>query len=473
MTGADGAHDGAARSRRKQRAVALSIAVSLVLAVAKGVVGLLTGSLAILSDAAQTVLDLGTSALTFYAVRVGDKPADSDHHFGHAKAESVAALIETGLLIATGVAFVLEAGKRLVWGGEPFEVTWWVAGLFVVSIVADFFRARMLKQVARETGSEALEADALNFTTDMVSAALVLVGLAGVHLGLPAADALVALVIAGFIGWNGIRLARRTIDSLVDTAPAGVVETIERLAEESEDVLALKRARVRPSGATLFAAIDVTVRRTLPFDRVDAIKARFEDAVRSAYPNADVTVTAHPVALDDETVFDKVMLIAARRGLAVHHVTVQHLARADGEGETLSVSLDLEVDGAMTFGAAHDVASGLEAAVRRELGEDVEVESHIEPMLVTGLDARDAGAVTRMTFSGILAELAAANGRLAFVHDVRVRVNDEGLFVTCHCFAQAGQTVAEVHDAVDALERAFRRRVPEVRRMIVHAEPRG
>jgi cation diffusion facilitator family transporter len=473
MTGAGGADEGAVRSRRKQRAVALSIAVSLVLALAKGVVGLLTGSLAILSDAAQTVLDLGTSALTFYAVRVGDKPPDSDHHFGHAKVESVAALIETGLLIATGIAFVVEAGKRLVSGGEPFEVTWWVAGLFVVSIVADFFRARMLRRVARETGSEALEADALNFTTDMVSSALVLVGLAGVHFGLPAADALVALVIAGFIGWNGVRLARRTIDTLVDTAPAGAVEAIERLAAESEDVLALKRARIRPSGPTLFAAVDVTVRRTLPFDRVDAIKARFEEAVRRIYPNADVTVTAHPVALDDETVFDKVMLIAARRGLAVHHVTVQHLARPEGEGETLSVSLDLEVDGAMTFATAHDVASGLEAAIRRELGEDVEVESHIEPMLISGLDARDAGAVTRMTFSGILAELVAENGRLAFVHDVRVRVNDEGLFVTCHCFAQAGQTVAEVHDAVDALERAFRRRVPEVRRMIVHAEPRG
>ncbi len=473
MTSVDGSHMGAAVSRRKQRAVAISIAVSLVLAVAKGIVGLATGSLAILSDAAQTVLDLGTSALTFYAVRVGDKPADSDHHFGHAKVESVAALIETGLLIATGIAFVVEAGKQLFYGGEPFEVTWWVAGLFVVSIVADFFRARMLKRVARETGSEALEADALNFTTDMVSSGLVLLSLAGMYFGLPAADALVALVIAGFIGWNGIRLARRTIDTLVDTAPAGVVETIEKLAEDSEDVLALQRARVRLSGATLFAAVDVTVRRTLPFDRVDAIKARFEDAVRSAYPNADVTVTAHPVALDDETVFDKVMLIAARRGLAVHHVTVQHLARPDESSEQLSVSLDLEVDGAMSFSTAHDVASGLETAVRRELGEDIEVESHIEPMLTAGLDARDAGAVTRMTFSGILSELAAETGRLAFVHDVRVRVNDEGLFVTCHCFAQPGQTVAEVHDAVDALERGFRGRVPEVRRMIVHAEPRG
>lgn len=127
----------------------------------------------------------------------------------------------------------------------------------------------------------------------------------------------------------------------------------------------------------------------------------------------------------------------------------------------------------MVLAAAHEVASGLEAAISRELGEEVEVESHIEPMLVTGLDARDAGAVTRMTLSGILVEVAAGNDGLSHIHDVRVRVNDEGLFVNCHCFVPADRTVAEVHDAVDELERAFRRRVPEVRRMIVHAEPRG
>jgi cation diffusion facilitator family transporter len=457
----------------KERAIVVSISVSLALAFGKGVVGLMTGSLAILSDAAQTVLDLGTSALTWFAVRVGDKPPDRNHHFGHAKVESVAALIETGLLLATGGSFFWEAVKRLAWGGPAVTVTWWAAGLFVVSIGADFFRSRMLRRVARATKSEALEADALNFTTDMVSALLVLVGLGFVWLGFPAADAVATLGVAGFIAWGGIRLGRRTIGTLLDTAPAGVVERIEEIAEETEGVLALERARVRPAGPTLFADVDVKVRRTLPFDRVDAIKQRFVTAIRAVYPDADVTVSTHPVALDDETVFDKVMLIASRRGLAVHHVTVQHLTRPDEPGEHLSVSLDLEVDGTMTLGAAHEVATGLEAAIRRELGDDVEVESHIEPMLVAGLDARDAGAVTRMTFTGILGELAAANGRLSEIHDVRVRVNDEGLFVNCHCFVSPERSVAEVHDAVDELERAFRRRVPEVRRMIVHAEPRG
>lgn len=458
---------------RKERAVVLSICVSLALALVKGAVGLMTGSLAILSDAAQTVLDLGTSALTWFAVRIGDKPADADHHFGHAKVESVAALVETGLLLATGLAFVIEAGKRLLGDGHVVVVDWWVGALFVVSIVVDFFRVRGLRKVARETGSEALEADAMNFAADMVASALVLAGLGGVALGFPAADALAALGVAGFIAWGGVRLGRRTVSTLVDTAPAGVVEEIEEIAAETEGVLGLARVRARPAGPTLFVDVEMTVRRTLPFDRVDAIKARLVEAIRAAHPGADVTVTADPVALDDETVFDKVMLIANRRGLAVHHVTVQHLTRVDEPGERLSVSLDLEVDGTMTLGDAHEVADGLETAIRRELGEDVEVESHIEPMLVTGLDARDAGAVTRMTLSGILAEIAAEGGDLSFVHDVRVRVNDEGLFVNCHCFVPAGRTVAEVHDAVDALERAFRRRVPEVRRMIVHAEPRG
>jgi divalent metal cation (Fe/Co/Zn/Cd) transporter len=277
----------------------------------------------------------------------------------------------------------------------------------------------------------------------------------------------VALIIAGFIGWNGVRLGRRTIDTLMDRAPKGATEAIRGAVEAVPGVVSLDQLRLREVGPETLAEVIVTVNRTLPLERVVEIKDAITAAATKAFAGTVPTITANPVALDDETVMERVHLTARRHSLAVHHVTVQHL------GEKLCVGLDLEVDGAMSFSAAHDVASDLETAVRRELGEDIEVESHIEPMLTAGLGARDAGAVTRMTFSGILSELAAETGRLAFVHDVRVRVNDEGLFVTCHCFAQPGQTVAEVHDAVDALERGFRRRVPEVRRMIVHAEPRG
>lgn len=459
----------------KERAVFFSILLSLALAAAKLAVGLLTGSLAILTDAAQTVLDLGTSALTWVAVRIGDKPADHDHHFGHAKVESVAALIETAVLLGTAVFFVIEAVKRLLGGGEPPEnIDWWVGAVFVVSIAADTGRVIVLRRVARATGSQALEADALNFASDIVASVFVLVGLGGIALGFPAADALAALVVAGFIATSGIRLAMRTIATLVDTAPSGVVERIGAIAEATEGVLSVDRIRARPSGSVLFVDADVTARRTLPFDRVDNIKRDFVARIGGEFPAADVTVTVRPVALDDETVFERVMLIAGRRGCAVHHVVVQHLARSDDPGwERLSVSFDLEVDGAMPLAEAHAVASGLERAIRHELGDDVEVESHIEPLQVSSLDARDAGAVTRMRFAEILREIADGGDRLSEVHDVRVRINDEGLFVNCHCFVDPELPVGAVHDAVDALERGFRRRVPEVRRLVVHAEPKG
>lgn len=459
----------------KERAVIFSILLSLTLAAAKLAVGLATGSLAILTDAAQTVLDLGTSGITWFAVRIGDKPADHDHHFGHAKVESVAALVETAILLGTAVFFVIEAVKRLLGGGDPPEsIDWWVGAVFVVSIIADLIRVALLRRVAKATGSQALEADALNFSTDIFASVFVLIGIGGVALGFPAADALAAIVIAGFIAVNGIGLARRTIATLVDTAPAGVVERITEIAEATDGVLSVDMIRARPSGAQLFVDAHVTARRTLPFDRVDGIKRHFADAIGAEFAGADVTVTVRPVALDDETVFERVMLIAARRGVAVHHVVVQHLTRPDEAGwEGLSISLDLEVDGALPLGEAHSVASGLERAIRSELGDEVEVESHIEPMQVSGLDARDAGAVTRMRFAEILREVAAEVSALSDVHDVRVRVNDEGLFVNCHCFVDAGLSVDAVHDAVDAFERGFRRRVPEVRRLVVHAEPRG
>jgi divalent metal cation (Fe/Co/Zn/Cd) transporter len=220
--------------------------------------------------------------------------------------------------------------------------------------------------------------------------------------------------------------------------------------------------RVRPAGATLFVDADITVRRTLPFDRVADIQRGFTEAIRRALPNSDVSLTVHPVALDDETVFDKVNLIAARAGRPIHHLTVQHV------GDRLSVSFDLELDRTMDFTTAHDVATALENAISEELGEEVEVESHIEPLHIDGLSGADAPPDR---IEARLKQLADGVSLLTDIHDVRARRNQHGLFVTFHCRVAGGHSVEAVHDAVDALEGALKTQMPEVRRVIAHAEP--
>jgi cation diffusion facilitator family transporter len=451
----------------KEKAALVSIAASAGLTAAKAAIGLLTGSLAILSEAGHSLIDLAATVLTYFAVRISGKPADAEHQYGHGKVESVTALVETAFLFVLGAIVVFEAAQRLL-AERTVAVEATPAAFFVIaaSIAVDFLRARALDRVAKRTMSQALEADALHFRSDMVSSIAVLVGLIGVALGYLRADAAAAIVVAIFICVAGWRLGRRTIDTLTDTAPAGVSERIAAIARSVPGVVAVERVRARHGGAVLFVDLGVGVSRTLPLDRVAAIKERATRAIRAAMPETEVTITTEPRALDDETVRERVILIARNRGLAVHHVAVQAIA------DRLSVSTDLEVDGTLALAAAHDIASRLEESIREELGPNVEVETHIEPLPAVVLAGRDAPPARVDAIGDALAALASEVSGLGEMHDVRVRETADGEIVNFHCRLDPAVTVSAAHELVDAVERGLRRRFPTIRRVIGHAEPR-
>jgi cation diffusion facilitator family transporter len=451
----------------KQQVALSSMAASAGLTIAKAAVGLATGSLAILSEAGHSLLDLAATVMTYFAVRVSDKPADAEHHYGHGKIESVSALAETALLFLLSGVVIWEALQRLLGAqAHPVEATFWSFAVIIGSIAVDFVRARLLYRVAAETGSEALEADALHFGSDMWSSVAVLVGLIAVARGHAWADAAAAIVVAAFICTAGWRLGRRTIDTLTDTAPAGAAERIAALVESIPGVVSIERVRVRQAGGVPFVELTVAVSRTLPLDRVAALKERIARAVHTGFPKAELTINTQPRALDSESVLEQVMVIARNRALAVHHVTVQAI------GSQLSVSLDLEVDGRMTLGAAHEIASDLEEAVRSELGPTVEVETHIEPLQPAGQAGLDASPERIAAVHDALNHIAASFAAVSEVHDVRVRQSDGGEIVNFHCRVDPALTVAEVHERVDDVERALRARFPTVKRVVGHAEPR-
>ena len=451
----------------KERVALGSIAASASLTAAKAIIGSLTGSLAILSEAGHSLLDLSATVLTYFAVRISGKPADAEHQYGHGKVESVTALAETALLFVLTAIVIFEAVRRLI-GEHVHAVDATIAAFAVIigSIVIDFLRSRTLKRVARATTSEALEADALHFRSDMWSSIAVLIGLCGVALGYAWADAAAAIIVAVFICVAGYRLGRRTIDTLTDTAPAGVSEQIVAIARQIPGVVAVERVRVRPAGAVLFVELGVSISRTLPLDRVTMIKQQLTRAIRGDLPAAELTITTEPKALDDETVREGVMVIARDLGLAIHHVAVQTIAGR------LSVSVDLEVDGALPLGAAHDVASRLEEAIRHELGPEVEVETHIEPLPADLLAGRDAEPARIAQVREALLSLAGELPALGEIHDVRVRDTSAGEIVNFHCQVDPVLSVSAVHDMVDALERRLRRQFPTIQRVIGHAEPR-
>ena len=265
----------------KQRVALSSIAASAGLTVAKAIVGVTSGSLAILSEAAHSLIDLGATVMTYFAVRVSGKPADAEHHYGHGKVESVTALAETALLFGLAGVVIWEAAKRLMSADPPqVEATRWAFAVMLLSIIVDFFRARALYRTAEQTSSEALEADALHFSSDMWSSLAVVVGLVGITLGYARADSVAAIVVSVVICIAGWRLGRRTIETLTDTAPPGVADRITAAVTRVPSVVEIERLRVRQVGEVLFVDLVVAVSRTLPLDRVAALKNRIVEAVR-------------------------------------------------------------------------------------------------------------------------------------------------------------------------------------------------
>jgi divalent metal cation (Fe/Co/Zn/Cd) transporter len=292
----------------------------------------------------------------------------------------------------------------------------------------------------------------------------VIVGLALSGLGFAWGDSAAAAAVAVMIALLGLRLARSTVETLIDRAPEGAAAKATAAIRAVPGVVDVERLRVRMVGSTHFIDAAVQVPRTYPIDRVDEIKRKAQVAVAKALEDADLTFTAIPVARDNESVRERIMVIARNSGLAVHHVTVHDL------GGKLIVGIDLEVDGDMTLNAAHDIAQQLERNVLDEFGEDVEVDTHIEPLepeLPFGTDAAPDRVRAIKTALARFAE----GGAIHDIHSVRVRDTDAGEIVNFHCRASPSMSVIKVHENVDEIERALRRSFPTVKRVIGHAEP--
>ena len=222
---------------------------------------------------------------------------------------------------------------------------------------------------------------------------------------------------------------------------------------------------VRNVGPRHFIDVIAHVPRTFPIDRIDAIKRQADAAVNAVLSDTDLTFTAVPVARDNESVRDRIMVIARNRALAIHHVTVHNL------GEKLVVGIDLEVDGDMPLALAHDIAMGLESAIRDDIGPEIEVDVHIEPLQPDQSHGHDASPVRTQAMRDVLQQLVTEHGDLHDVHYVRVRESERGEIVNFHCHARPDMPVIEAHEKIDALERGLRQAFPTITRVISHAEP--
>ena len=454
----------------KRRVAFNSVLVAIVITVLKLVVGVTTGSLGILSEAAHSGLDFVAAVITWLSVRVSDKPADADHQYGHGKVENFSAFIETGLLLVTCVWIVWEAFRRLAFHEVHIQPTAAAFAVMGLSMVLDHWRSRRLRKVALKYDSQALEADALHFSTDIWSSAVVIIGLAMVVLGekygnpwLRKADPVAALVVAMIVVYVSSRLARQTIDALLDAAPKGMrTQIVDRVAGV-EGVLEVDRVRIRRAGNRYFADVDVGMSRKVTFQRAEQVVSHVKDAVHSILPDADVVVASNPRASDKENLFDRIRAVALRNNYSVHDVSLQDLAGK------LHVEQHLELDERLTLKSAHDVVTRLEAEIKVEVPEIYSILTHIESEPNTiepgGHILRDKAMELR------LRKVVVEFPEVMDVHDMVVKSVRDLIYLSCHCTMADDLPLSRVHDISTAMEIRFKQEAPELFKVLIHTEP--
>jgi cation diffusion facilitator family transporter len=463
-----------AQASHEKRVAALASVGSAVLLVAlKIFLVVRTGSLGVLSEAMHSGLDFLAAVITFLSVRVSDKPADADHLYGHGKVESFSAFVETALLLVTAVYIIWEAFQRLFFHADN-AIRPSVTAIVILSIcmAIDFVRSRALARVAREHPSEALEADALHFSTDVWSTFVVILGISGAWLGqrlgiswLGMLDAVAALVVSGVIIWIGSRLGKRTADALLDVAPHGLREQIEQAVDKTEGVLQSERVRVRKAGQRYFVDVTISVPRTATLEQAHAASESVERNIQEIVP-ADVVVHFEPRAKSDENLFETIRAVAQRRGLAVHELSAHQV------DNRLFIELHLEVDEGSSLRQAHERATELENDIRLATEPGAMINIHIEP-----LGARIAGAEEMKELArsvqNYLNTLQAEYHEMADCHEVHVRSVDHKILVSCHCALDGALPITEVHDITAALEDRVKERFPQIYRLTIHPEPVG
>jgi cation diffusion facilitator family transporter len=457
--------------RAEKRAVAgNSVVAAVFITTAKIAVGVTTGSLGILSEAAHSALDLIAALLTYFSVGVSDKPADADHQYGHGKVENFSAFVETGLLLITTAWVIYEAVLRLFFRRVEVEPSVWAFAVMLISMAVDWWRSQALGRIATKYQSQALEADALHFSTDIWSSGVVVLGLALILLGrlyhldwLLRADPITALFVAGVIVSVSWRLARRTVDALLDAAPAGVRAQITDAVTRVDGVLEVGRVRIRRAGNHYFADLSVGLARTVTFQRSEQLVAAVTAAVHSILPEADVTVQPLPRAQGSENIFDRIRAVATRHNLNVHDISVQDLA-----GQ-LHVEQHVELDERLSLKTAHDQVTELEADMRHEVPEIADILTHIESepaTIETGDElVRDADLERR------LKKAASQFPEIVDMHDIQIKKVRGRLYVSCHCTFSDDLPLARVHDIQTDLEIHFKQDAPELFRVLIHPEP--
>jgi cation diffusion facilitator family transporter len=453
-----------ALGRRPELVALVSVFIGVALVLGKLVVGVLTGSLGILSEAVHSILDLVASGFTLFAVRTARKPADSEHPYGHGRAETLAAFAEGVLLLITAAGIAFEAIRRLTLGGGTVNPAWYAFVLLIATLVIESGRAAVLRRVGRAAESDALQADATNRLADVLATVGVLVGLVGVRMGFEWADSVAALLVAGIIARAAGLVAWRSGDILIDRAPAGAEKKVRAAIQSVPGVREVRSVRVRRSGPMLLAEASIATARMLSLEAAGALVDEVKQITRRTLPELELTVVVEGQTRPADLV-ERIHAAAARNGGVrdLHNVTVER--ESDG---SLHLTMHAKLPGDMTLATASLASAELERTLRAELPDATRVDIHLEPMephVVLGEDVtgRRAQLVARMR------EVVESHPEVRRCVDVEL--SDRHHRIYAHVVAELDGHVSleHAHQIESELEGQIRRALPEVHEVVVRA----
>ena len=458
-------------SALKRRVALRSMLAAAFMTGLKLAAGIISGSLGVLSDSAHSALDLAGSAITFFSVRVSDKPADEDHTYGHGKVENLSAFFEAGLMALSCAWIIWEAIQRIRHNTYELRYSWWPVLVLLGSIAVDYWRSRALHRAAEQTGSPALATDAFHFASDIWASLAVLAGLLATWGGaayhvvwLRYADPVAAIAVSIMILRITTKLTREAIGVLMDQIPAETRMHVIREAERVPGVLAVEQARVRRSGPNYFADLTLALPRRFTFEHTDELVRAATDAVHQVLPKADVVIHTVPRQARAESIFDRVRAVAARNNVAVHDLSVQAL-----QGK-LHVELHVELDENMQLVEAHSFVSSLEAEILRETPEIDSVLTHIESEPAT-IEVPEEMFEEDRRIEKALRDTAARYSEIIDVHQIMVGRTREHISLSCHCTLPDDLPMRRVHEIITSLEDQFKLERPDVHRVTIHPEP--
>ena len=457
-----------AAARARQRTAAISVAAAVFLVTVKLVTGLATGSLAFIAEAAHSGTDLVAALLTLFAVRVAVRPPDREHHYGHGKAEHLAALGESAFLLLVSLFIGFESVRRLIdgGGGHDIDVTWWALTVLGVVIVVDASRALTSFRTSRRYGSAALAANALHFTSDLAGSVAVLVGLLFVRAGEPSADAAAALFVAVLVVLAALRLAKQSIDVLMDRAVADADDRIRAALAAANEQVELRRVRVRQAGGRHFVDLVVGVPMDAGVTQAHAVADRIEDVVERVLGGADVVVHVEPTEAEGG-----IRERATAAAGAIPEVREVHNVRVMRVPEGYELSLHVKLPRELSLDDAHNAVERLEERIRAQVPELRIVHTHFEPLARTDWASAPTSDDTAVERAAIESAVKRYTGSAPL--EVTFRDGEQGRVALVTVSLPGEQPLPSAHRHAGAIEEAVRERCPSLADVIVHTEPMG